>query len=69
LWVATDVLPVDPLPSSVHGYEGERFDVWNLEGSVPPFTGRVPVSKPKGNYGANKKFKPKIDYMLEAIAM
>lgn len=26
-----------------------------------------PVSKPEWNYGTQKKFKPKIEYMLDAI--
>lgn len=32
------------------------------------FTGRALVAKPKWNYDSKKKFRPKIDYMLDAIA-
>jgi hypothetical protein len=53
--------------SSFYGYEGEWFHVRNHEGSVPPFTCEILIAKPKWNYGMEKKFKPKIDYMLEDI--
>lgn len=57
-----------PLPSLVHGYEGEWFYMQNIRGSAPQFTDRIIVSKPEWSYGAEKKFNPKIEYMLEAIA-
>lgn len=40
----------------------------NLKGSVPPFTVQIPVSLPEWNYNMENKFKPKIEYMLKAIA-
>jgi hypothetical protein len=68
LWIAPNILPADPLPSSIRCYEGEWFYVWNPEGSAPPFTSQIPVVKPEWNYSVEKKFKPKIKYMLDAIA-
>jgi|UPI00022140DD hypothetical protein len=59
---------MDPLVSSICCYEGEWFYVWNPEGSAPPFTSQIPVVKPEWNYSVEKKFKPKIKYMLDAIA-
>lgn len=56
------------LLSSVHGYEREWFFVWNLEGSAPAFTGLVPTGKPEWDYGAEKKFKPKISFILDVVA-
>jgi hypothetical protein len=41
----------------VHSYESEWFYVQNLEGSVPEWT-----------YDAKKRFRLKIDFMLDAIA-
>jgi hypothetical protein len=56
-------LPI-PLPSSVHIYEGEWFYVRNLGGVCPCFS----VAESLWTYGAEKRFRPKIDYMLAAIA-
>jgi hypothetical protein len=44
------------------------FYVRNPRGSVAQFIGRVPMSRVEWNYGTEKKFKSKIDYMLDAIA-
>lgn len=56
-----------PLPSSVRRYKGEWFFVRNLEGSAPTFISWIPVAKPEWPYGTEKKLKPKIGYMLDAI--
>jgi hypothetical protein len=60
-------LPIT-LPSFVRGYDGEWFYVWNLEGSVPVFTGLVPAGKPEWDYDSEERFKPKIAYILDVVA-
>lgn len=57
-----------PLPSSIRGYEGEWFYVRNLEDSVPTFTSLVLATKSEWDYGAEKKFTPKISFILDAVA-
>ena len=57
-----------PLPSLVWGYEGEWFYVRNLGGSAPTFTSNVAVVQLHWSYGAEKKFKPKIKLVLDAVA-
>jgi hypothetical protein len=70
VWLAVGILYLQiPFLSSVRSYEGKWFYVKNLEGSASQLTSRVPVSNVEWNYGAEKKFKSKIDYMLEVVAM
>lgn len=70
MWLAVGILYLQiPFLSSVRSYEGKWFYVKNLEGSASQLTSRVLVSNVEWNYGAEKKFKSKIDYMLEVVAM
>lgn len=53
--------PQIPFLFSVRSYEGKWFYVKNPGGSASQFTSRVPMSNVEWNYGAEKKFKSKID--------
>jgi hypothetical protein len=57
-----------PIPSSVRGYEIKWFYDQNMEGSAPAFTGCITVARPHSTYGAEKQFRPKINYLLAAIS-
>lgn len=58
-------IPPPVVHPRLRGRVVQRAKSW---GRAPWFTGSIPVSKPEWNYGTKKMFKPKIDYMLVAIA-
>lgn len=65
VWCHTYLFPYLPLCAAMRS---SGFYDQNMEGSAPAFTGCITVARPHSTYGAEKKFRPKINYMLAAIS-